>query len=113
MFSGSSRESMQVTMATPAWAIPSKPLRSKVAANSRFAASRSSNPSPTGRNASGCAGASSDQPTERSASAASMERVATPRKSSSASTPAATAQTTAPMKTVCSWATPAAFCRSR
>ena len=44
MFSGSSRESMQVTMATPAWAMPSKPLRSNVAANSRLAASRSSNP---------------------------------------------------------------------
>src|SRR3954470_1656436 len=40
--SGSMRESMQVTMATPAWATPSNPDRSKSAANSRLAASRSS-----------------------------------------------------------------------
>ena len=51
--------------------------------------------------------APSDQPTERSASAASIERVAAPRNSSSASTPATTAQTAAPRKTVCSWAMPA------
>ena len=38
MFNGSSRESMQVTMATPACAIPSKPPRSNAAANVRFAA---------------------------------------------------------------------------
>ena len=30
MPSGSSRESMQVTIATPAWAMPSKPPRSNV-----------------------------------------------------------------------------------
>src|SRR4051794_37215473 len=39
---GSMRESMQVTIATPAWATPSKPARSKEAANSWLAASRSS-----------------------------------------------------------------------
>ena len=43
MPSGSRRESMQVTTATPAWATPSNPLRAKDAANDRFAASRSSN----------------------------------------------------------------------
>ncbi len=42
MPSGSMRESMQVTIATPAWATPSKPARSKCSANSRLAASRSS-----------------------------------------------------------------------
>ena len=46
--SGSIRESMQVTIATPAWATPSKPPRSKSSANSRLAASRSSK-SATGR----------------------------------------------------------------
>ena len=112
MASGASRESMHVTIAIPAWAMPSKPAMSKSSAYSRLAAMRSSK-SPTGRNASGCAGASRGQPTERSASAVSIERVATPRKSSSASTPAATAQNTAPRKMVCSWAMPAAFCRSR
>src|SRR5690349_21397683 len=39
---GSIRESMQVTIAMPAWATPSNPERLKSSANSRFAASRSS-----------------------------------------------------------------------
>ena len=36
------RESMQVTMATPAWATPSKPARAKFSENRRLASSRSS-----------------------------------------------------------------------
>ena len=40
--SGSMRESMQVTIATPAWAIPSKPPSSKCSAKSLLAVSRSS-----------------------------------------------------------------------
>ena len=40
--SGSMRESMHVTTATPAWATPSNPLSANDSANARFAASRSS-----------------------------------------------------------------------
>jgi len=42
--SGSILESMQVTIATPAWATPSNPPSSKVSAKERLAASRSSKP---------------------------------------------------------------------
>ncbi len=42
MRSGSILESMQVTIATPAWATPSNPPSSKVSANERLAAIRSS-----------------------------------------------------------------------
>ena len=49
MASGSMRESMQVTMATPAWAMPSKPPRSKVSAYAALAASRSSKSSVASR----------------------------------------------------------------
>ena len=42
MLSGSILESMQVTIATPAWAMPSKPPSRKSAANSLLEARRSS-----------------------------------------------------------------------
>ena len=48
----------------------------------------------------------------RSSRAASSARVLADRNSTSASTPATTAQTAAPTKTVCSWAMPAAASRS-
>ena len=41
MRSGSIRESMQVTRAMPAWALPSKPPRSKESAKARLASIRS------------------------------------------------------------------------
>src|SRR4051794_11984131 len=54
--SGSMRESMHVTMATPARATPSKPPYLKSAANSRFAARRSSKLSTSGDTSAGSAG---------------------------------------------------------
>src|SRR5688572_14955088 len=64
MPSGSMRESMHVTTATPAWATPSNPLSANEAANDRFAASRSSN-SPTTRDLCDGLGADAPEPSDQ------------------------------------------------
>ena len=88
------RESMQVTTATPAWAMPSKPLSAKVSANRRLAASRSSKGSVTAA------------PYPMRAPTAPTVR---PSSSTSARSPATSAHTAAPTNTVCSWARPASL----
>ena len=118
---GSIRESMHVTIATPACATPSKPPSSKsvgelavggdqvleVGHAARSGAGKTVRPGPprSGRPA-------QRHPRLRSSSAVSRARVRAPRKSTRASTPATTAHPAAPAKTVCSWAMPAVLSRS-
>ena len=96
--SGSIRESMQVTMATPACATPSKPPSVEGLGELRVGGEQVVEVVGHGRH-------TGRQP--RGSPPEQRPGCAAPRNSTSASTPATTAQTAAPAKTVCSWAMPA------